>query len=40
MAVSAKDYFSNTLRTKETFVDERNGVELGTARDVRDSVFV
>ena len=39
-AVSANDYFSNALRTKDTFVDERNGVELGTARDVLDSVFV
>ena len=39
-AVSANDYFSNALRTKDTFVDERNGVELGTAREVLDSVFV
>lgn len=40
VAVSADDYFSNTLRTKDTFVDERNGVELSTARDALDSVFV
>jgi hypothetical protein len=40
MAVSATEYFSNALRARDTFVDERNGVELSTARDVLDSVFV
>ena len=39
-ALSADDYFSKALRTKDTFVDERNGVEVGTAGEVFDSVFV
>ena len=40
VALSANDYFSNALRTKDTFIDERNGVEISTARDALDSVFV
>lgn len=39
-AVSANDYFYKALQTEDTFVDERNGVELRTARNALDSVFV
>ena len=34
------DYFSSALRKKEIFVDEPGGIEIGTAEDVLDSVFV
>jgi hypothetical protein len=40
VALSANDWFYSALGPKDTVVDARNGVELGTARDVLDYVFV